>query len=490
MKILLRRMTAAAAVAGLALVPGTGGASQVEDQLRQMQERLTQLEDRLQATSEQLEVANERVEEQEEILARAGVSDVRPAASGVAAFLETLEIGGWVAASYNYNFDDPDGSELNGFNSPTAFGAYPFHPDPNSFQLDQLWIELERPVTEQHRAGFRADFVYGKTAELLNATAPAFVTGVADADGDGIVDVGELVTATENADGFSGSDEDFELYQGYVQYLAPIGNGVHLKAGKFATVIGAEVAPTQYNYNITRGHVYNLFQPITHTGILASTNWGEGFSTAIGLVNETRSFPAADIDLNKDKAVLWSLGWSNDELSWSFNGAHGSADSGQGTNLPAGEEETIFDVILGWSPSETFEGYINADYIISKNDSAVGVGAMTGEFEGYGVAVAGRYALSDRMGLALRGEWVDLQFESRAVPDPNLRLWGLTGTLDYALTAQLKVRGELRYDNVRSSDAAFQNAFLDSRSSGMSPRATEDDQVVGLIEAIYSFNAL
>ena len=70
-------------------------------------------------------------------------------------------------------------------------------------------------------------------------------------------------------DGFAGND--FDLYQGYVTYLAPIGEGVTLQAGKFATLIGAEVAQAKDNWNVTRGNVYNFLQPINHSGILAST---------------------------------------------------------------------------------------------------------------------------------------------------------------------------------------------------------------------------
>ncbi|MHC5035556.1 MAG: outer membrane beta-barrel protein, partial [Planctomycetota bacterium] len=333
-------------LAGLVLAPSLATADEVQDQLLLMQERMTQLEDRLQATSDELAAANQRADAQHKLIERAGLSDDRAAASGVAAFLETLEIGGWVSASYNYNLDDPDGRDQPGFNNPGSVaglsGAYPFHSDANSFQLDQFWLELERPVSEEHRAGFRADLVYGRTADLLS---------------------------NGSSDGLSGTDEDLELYQAYLQYLAPIGEGVNFQFGKFRTPIGAEVVQTPYNFNITRGHLWTLFQPITHVGVMASTDWGEGFTTKLGLVNETRS--NADIEVNKDKAILWSLGWSEDTVSASFNGVYGSADSSQANfGIPdtnAGDKETILDLILRWNPSDDFSAYVNADYIESEN---------------------------------------------------------------------------------------------------------------------------
>ena len=110
-------------------------------------------------------------------------------------------------------------------------------------------------------------------------------------------------------------------------------------------------------------------------------------------------------------------------------------------------------------------------------------GTLTGEFDGYGVAAAGRYALSERMGAALRAEWVSLAFDCQGCSDVDQEIWGLTGTVDYLLTSNLMVRAELRYDNLRSGDTGFRKNFF--RNNGL---LREDDQTVGLVEAIYSFN--
>ena len=104
-----------------------------------------------------------------------------------------------------------------------------------------MWFEIERPIDEENRAGFRLDTVYGKTGALLNGGGPNNRYTVND-------------------------DSSIYIHQGYVQYLAPIGDGLTFKAGKFATPIGYEVAGTIYNYQITRGNVWNLLEPIDHIG--------------------------------------------------------------------------------------------------------------------------------------------------------------------------------------------------------------------------------
>ena len=298
------RCTAAfAALAISAFVPSLAGANdaQVQDQLQQMQQRMQQMEDKLQATNDQLDSANARVDEQSQLIEQSGLAETRGSTNGLPGILGELTIGGWVAASYFYNINDPNDADddalhrvhrrlgrqrgshlrntpgLEGTNQGINGRFYPFHPDHNSFALDQVWFEIERPVSEEHRGGFRFDPAYGKTASVIN--------------------------------GFGGPEQprrqrdDSSIYisQGYVQYLAPVGDGIHFKMGKFDTLLGVEVAQTVYNWNITRGSVYNLLEPIDHIGILASYAFGDsGFDIALGGVN---GFMPDDPDRNDDEVV-------------------------------------------------------------------------------------------------------------------------------------------------------------------------------------------
>lgn len=439
-------------VAGAVLLLSNAAlASDVEAQLEAMQEQLLLLEDRLESTEGQLETATERIGAQQQVIEDAGIGE---SSSGLSEFLDTLEVGGWVDVSWMYNTRRSDGRDNGGYLNGSV-PLNPYHPDDNSFSVDQLWFELERPINEENRAGFRADILWGKTASLTGRELSA-------------------------GDGFSGTDVD--MFQAYIQYLAPLGEGVEFKAGKFGTTIGAEVVMAPYNYNITRGNVFTLFQPVNHTGIMATTGVG-GASVSLGLVNETRSFPARDIDLNNNKAIIWGIGWDSEDSPFggSFNGVWGASDSGQGQDTFAGNNEMILDFILSYDPGENFSGYINADYIDSENGVAGGPGDLTG----YGIAAAGRLAINDRTGFSLRAEWVDLDPDL----DERLRIWGLTGTLDYKLTEKLMVRGELRYDNgVGSSDQIFNrsgSSTLGQPGSGI--KTVKDDQFVAGVEAIYTF---
>ncbi len=403
--------------------------------------------------AEQMQVMQQKMRRMEDKLRDAERRAPAKAPAGDCFFC-SIEFEGWVAASYFWNtkgFENGgiNGQDLGGFNNGTA-PVFPLRPDHNSFSVDQVWMGMERPVSEDQRAGFRLDFVFGKTADLLNG----------------------------GNDGFSGSQNDFHLFQAYISYLAPIGNGVEFKMGKFGTLIGPEVTQTTGNYNITRSNLWNLFQPITHTGILATTSLWEGGTTSFGVINETRSFTSRDIDLDNNKAITWQIGHQINEALWaSFNGAYGGADSGAGFDAPSGDKETILDMTVLWDPSEKFSSYLNFDYV--KNDAA-------GTTEGWGLGAAGRYALTERLGLAGRLEYADFDFAG-----DDFRLLGFTTTADYMLTSNLMVRGEVRYDQTLGGD--LNQVFFDSGAGatrgnpGGGQVAEATNQVVLGAEVVYTF---
>jgi hypothetical protein len=167
---------------------------------------------------------------------------------------------------------------------------------------------VEREVNEEHRAGFRADFVYGKTAELLNGGGPGNRFG-------------------SQVDGDVRDDSAIYIHQAYVQYAPPwLPEGSVTKFGKFATPIGVEVAGTIYNYNITRGNVWNLLEPIDHIGMLHTMAFGDsGFDASLGVVN---GFTQDDPDRNDRKSVLGHIGWAGETVSVGVNGIWGGEQTG------------------------------------------------------------------------------------------------------------------------------------------------------------------
>lgn len=485
------RWTAAfAALATLAFSPSLALATDtdVQQQLQQMQGRMQQMEDKLQATTDQLESANQRVDEQSQLIEQSGLAESRGASNGLPGFLGSITVGGWVASSYFWNINHPTsetnfdangnqyptGDGMGGTNQGENFAFYPLHPDHNSFALDQVWFEVERPIDEENRAGFRLDTVYGKTGALLNGGGPN--------------------NRFTNLD-----DSSIYIQQGYVQYLAPIGDGVTFKAGKFTTPIGYEVAGTIYNYQITRGNVWNLLEPIDHIGVTAGYAFGDsGFDVMGGVVNGYRP---NDPDNNESKSLIGHLGWASETLSVGVNGMYGNENTASSENAL-----TTLNGLVKFNPTDRLALYVNGDYVTQAN---------FGNGKAWGVATGGRFGITDRTGVSLRGEYVadnenflgfcalpnsDFVFDSddgcdggfsefTDAVETDVKIFGITATVDHLLTDQLMVRGEVRWDNVRhsgnTSNGEFFNGSLDDSESDL---GLKSNQVTIGAEVVYNFN--
>jgi len=460
-----RGLAASAAVVGWMLAASSlaaGASPEVESQIRDMQARMQRMEDQLQAASDQLDTANHHVEEQSQLIENSGLVQTRGASNGLPGFLGQIKVGGSVSATYLYNGNDPndhDNGGLGGTNSGMNGAFYPLHPDHNSFAFQAAWFEIGRDVDEENRGGFYFETAYGKTGQLDN------IGGLSNRD--------------------VRDDTGFYLSQGYVQYLAPIGDGVTFQMGKFATTIGKEVANSAYNWNITQGSVYQLLEPLDHIGIIASYAFGDsGFDAALGGVNGY--FPD-DPDRNDAKSILGHVGWASDKVSFGVNGMWGGEQTGFD-----GAESGVVNAVLSVQATDRLAFWIDGDY--NWIDAS-------GDPNAWGIAAAARFGITDRTGIALRGEYVAdsdrflgfCGFGATVASSPcssdsptdivptGFEVWDVTATVDHLLTDNLMIRGEVRYDDINKDSTDNAEFFQDSSDF-------DNDQIVVGVEAIYSFD--
>ena len=483
-------MASCAALAGLFLAAASHAETDVERQIQAMQARMQQVDDKIQAASDQLEAAKQRVDEQSQVIEQAGLATTRGASNGMPGFLGQIKIDGSIQAAYIWNLNHPTDTNrddlagqgvtcsssglgpgecggLGGTNQGINGLVYPLNPDANTFALQGLWISAERPVDEENRAGFRFDTAYGLDAQMLG--------GINNRD------------IRDNT--------GFYIYEGFVQYLAPIGDGLTFKAGQFQTTIGSEYPNDALNYNITQGNVYNLLEPLNHVGVMGEYTFGDsGFDVKVAGVN---GFLPDSPDINQDKSILWHVGWENDTASVGVNGIWGGEVQGFD-----GAESGVVNALVTFNPTERLGLWLNADY--NWVDAS-------GNPYAWGIAAAGRFAITDKTGIALRGEYVTdndnfLGFcgftsngstaassscaggaPSSYVPT-DIDLWSVTGTIDHLLTDQLKIRAEVRWDTISKSNGVNDGEFFrgsinnDGNSHGL-----DDNQITLSAEAIYSF---
>src|SRR6266581_7087422 len=77
----------------------------------------------------------------------------------------------------------------------------------------------------------------------------------------------------------------YDLVEAYGSVLLPLGEGLTVKAGKWATLIGYEVYESPKNLNFSRDFLYTLGTPYTHTGLLVTYPFTRSLSATLGFTN-------------------------------------------------------------------------------------------------------------------------------------------------------------------------------------------------------------
>ena len=168
--------------------------------------------------------------------------------SSVNTALSSTTISGYVNTSAHWNPGSGNGN-IPGY----AYNAG----KQDGFNLDVVKVSIERPLDEsQWSAGYKADLLFGP-----DATA------------------GGVGLGTQ-----SSAEGDVALKQAYVALRAPIGTGLDLKLGVFDTIVGYETFDAGSNPNYTRSYGYT-FEPTTHTGLLATYQFGEMIGVSAGIAN-------------------------------------------------------------------------------------------------------------------------------------------------------------------------------------------------------------
>jgi hypothetical protein len=247
----------------------------------------------------------------------------------------------------------------------------------------------------------------------------------------------------------SGSDPScqIDLEEAYITYNFPGAPDLQIKAGKFVTLMGAEVVESWRNPNVSRSLAYTFAIPIGHTGALASYAFGEQASVTMGIVNGWDNV----VDSNDGKSAIASVSVTPvEQFSMSVNGIYGAEQPNRGDS-----KRGVADVVATIKPIDDFAIILNYDY---GNESDLRVGGNS-EWNAFSGILA--YDLQDVLvvpvGFALRGEYFDDRHGTRlqTTADPGYghyqNAWEVTGTFKVVLAKGLMFRTEYRYDAARSS---------------------------------------
>ena len=161
-----------------------------------------------------------------------------------------IQIGGLADAYYDYNSNKTEGD--------APFRNFDTRHNALRFSMAQIWA-AKTPVADS-RIGFNVKLNAGHAADMIQAVEPSTLAAF---DRRGAA----------------------AIQQAYVSYLAPVGTGLQIDAGKFVTQHGSEVIEAKDNWNYSRSLLFALAIPYYHAGVRATYTVNEKLAFMGTVVN-------------------------------------------------------------------------------------------------------------------------------------------------------------------------------------------------------------
>jgi hypothetical protein len=319
------------------------------------------------------------------------------------------------------------GSYTTGFNKGQALAYRAFDGTTDSFTFNQAMLNLSK--TSDSGVGGAVSFLVGNDASGVNAA-------------------------------YGDSSGNFNLMQGYLSYTS--GN-FSVMGGRYVTLAGAEVIDDSADTNISRSLLFQLAEPLVHTGVRTSYKMGDA-TFYLGVNNGIYTGNANDT--NKQKALETGFAYAFSPAVSLGVYDYYSHEGGAGLNY--------LDSVLSWTATDKLSFVLNGDWASAHySDGTPGTYL-------YGLAGYMNYAFTDQWKASLRGEYLKTK-NATITGDSNGKsdLSEVTATIGYSPLAGLTLLGEVRYD--MSGDKNFPDPGTDT------PPTFSDNQGDIAVKAIYAF---
>ena len=324
----------------------------------------------------------------------------------------------YLQGGYTFNFENPSTGEN---------GLRIFDHLSNSFTLDLAQVLFNKDAAVGG-LGYRLKLDVGETAKFIHSK------------------------------GLGGNNDEFDLTEAYVDYVAPLGKGLKLRFGKFVTMAGAEVIEARDNPNYSRSFLFNYAIPFTHTGFMASYPFSEQWTASLYLVN---GWDNTD-DNNQGKTGGLSVAYTPmEQFSTTLNLMYGPEKDNNNH-----DDRFLLDWVGTVKPIKNLSFILNIDYGTDQHSAPDG-----GEAKWYGWAVIGKYDFNDWFSVALRGEYFNDPQGFRT--GTAQRLKEITLTPQFVVAKNLLVRPEYRHD--------WSNTESFPGSTGSNTKKDQDTIALGLM---------
>ena len=285
---------------------------------------------------------------------------------------------------YEYNFNAPIGR----VNDLRAYDVLS-----NTFSLNQadFIFDLDPDLSADRRYGFRVDLQFGQ--------------------------------ATETLQGNPANEPRPEIYrnifQAYGTYIVPIGHGVDVDFGKWASSLGIEGNYAKDQMNYTRSY-YFYFLPFYHAGVRTSYKINDKLTANYWVDNGTNQ--SEPTNGYKDELFGWNA-TPVKSINWTFNYYNGQEhpNTAPATNCPDPVQPGlcvvpitpaptgkvhIFDSYATWQATPKLILAGEADYLIEREWVNAGPGESSAPDHVDGGAAYAQYQVNPKISLAARGEYL------------------------------------------------------------------------------------
>ena len=302
----------------------------------------------------------------------------------------------------------------------------------DGFNLDVVAITLNKPVGEgEWGAGYNATLLFGPDATGYNNSAGS-------------------------------APSDFSLKDTYVDLHAPLGNGLDLKLGTFAEILGYEVYETGNNPNYTRSYGYEI-EPLALPGALAAYQFSPVIVAQAGVANTWSTGINSRSDPPKAESYKTYLGGVTLTAPNSLGFLAGSTLSGGIINgFDAGTSQAVkTSFYVGGTvktPLKCLSVGVAYDYVALANASTIDpdTGDPVLHSSGYQNATA-LYLLwqvTDKLAFNTRADYFS-QSEYLTSPGMPSKAFALTETVQYDLWKNVISRLEFRWDHSANGQDAY-----------------------------------
>ena len=332
---------------------------------------------------------------------------------------------GLVDVYYSRNFNSPS----NQMNQLRNFDIYE---NQFGFNLAKLTVqEQAQPL------GFRVDLAIGTGNDivhgLLNPSTGAAVPS----------------TSTLNL-----------VEQAYLTAIIPVGSGLTVDIGKFATMMGYEVIESNGNWNYSRSLLFAWSIPYYHMGMRLSYPITSNFTAALHIVNSWNTV----IDNNSAKSIGLELNYS--PIAATAITLNGMSGFEQPDTVSSGKKD-VGELIVTQQICNDITLAMDADYGQESINGLLNIWK--------GVAAYVKYNLDSRSDLAVRGEiYNDRNGYTTGAKFSNPIFKEVTATYEYRPWDPIIVRFEAR------DDFANGNAFI-SAGSLLPTKSSQPTFLVGVI---------